>query len=364
MEQQKGRNLRVGFFLMITMTLSASAVILLGGTRGLFEDFYKLHCSFSDVAGLRDGAVVRLAGIDVGEVTAIQFPEDPEVKDIFVQLSMLQSYSSRIREDSVARIETEGMLGDKYISISVGSPEETEMLHDSWVKTETSTSLLEYQQRATDVLNDVAVIARKVKLLMGDEEEAEAASVSRVIQSLEGLVVSAEKGDGLLHSLVYDPALARSVSNVARDFEKVATDFTSMSGEIRNGDGIANALIYGGNGEKLTAQLSSLADSIAGVVSDLENEESLLHTLIYEPERATMVDDLEQVASDLRSIVQGVEEGEGTIGMLAQDASLYEELRSLVGGAQRSKLLRNYIRRTIEEGEERDAATWSDSTGE
>ena len=137
-----------------------------------------------------------------------------------------------------------------------------------------------------------------------------------------------------------------------------------MAEELQHGEGLANQLIYGDEGPKLAGQLTTLADSIGGVVSDLENEESLLHALLYDPQRTEMVDDLEEVVSDLRTLVDGVESGEGTIGILAQDPSLYEEMRSLVGGAQRSKLLRNYIRRTIEEGEERDAATWSDTPEE
>jgi phospholipid/cholesterol/gamma-HCH transport system substrate-binding protein len=364
MDQQRGQNFRVGLFLAIALALGILATVMLGGTKGLFEDYYKLHCSFGDVAGLRQGASVRLAGIDVGEVTTIRLPDDPQVKDIFVQLSMNASFAPRIREDSIARIETEGMLGDKYISISVGSPEEPELLHDAWLATETSTSLLEYQERATEVLNDVSIIARKVKLLMGDESEVSAASVARLISSLENILVSAEQGDGLIHALVYDGALASRVGNVASELELAARDFSALADAVRTGDGLANQLIYGEQGPVLAGQLSGLADAIGGVVHDLQSEESLLHALLYDPERTEMVDDLEAVVSDLRTLVDGVEAGKGTIGMLAQDPSLYEEMRSLVGGAQRSKLLRSYIRKTIEEGEERDAASWSDTPEE
>ena len=360
MEHQSERNLRVGIFLAISLVLGAVAVIMLGGTSGLFEDRYKLRCDFDDVAGLREGAVVRLAGIDVGEVTAIRFSEDPDNKKIFVQLSLLTAYSDRLREDSVGRIETEGMLGDKYISVSVGSVDEPVLEHDAWLMTESSISLIEYQERAVDVLNDVGQIASKVKDILGTESEAEGASVARLIQSLENVLVTAEQGDGMLHALIYDYSLSNQLQEVARNARIVSQDMVAATGAIRNGSGFANALLFEEEGTEIFSQVAALASVLEGVVEDLQTEGSLLYALLYDPEREEIVDDFEAAAADIRALLEGFEQGEGTIGMLAQDESLYEELRSLVGGAQRSKLLRGYIRRTIEDGQERDAASWSE----
>jgi phospholipid/cholesterol/gamma-HCH transport system substrate-binding protein len=133
----------------------------------------------------------------------------------------------------------------------------------------------------------------------------------------------------------------------------------SIAQELKEGDGFANQLIYGDEGARLTEELTALSDSIRKMVRDLENEDSLLHALLYEPQRAGIVADLQQTIEGLKEVVAGVNQGEGTMGLLAQDPTLYEDLRSLVGGAQRNKLLRNYIRRTIERAEEEGAASWS-----
>ena len=61
----------------------------------------------------------------------------------------------------------------------------------------------------------------------------------------------------------------------------------------------------------------------------------------------------------MRRTSAALENGGGTLGLLAHDPALYEDLRALVGGAQRNKLLRSYIRRTIEEGERTNADGWT-----
>jgi len=112
----------------------------------------------------------------------------------------------------------------------------------------------------------------------------------------------------------------------------------------------------------LSEQLAAHSKGLGKVIGDLENEDSLLHALLYEPERASIVADLQETMEGLKLVVKGVNQGEGTVGLLAQDPTLYEDLRSLVGGAQRNKLLRNYIRRTIEKAEKEDATSWSEDS--
>ena len=113
MERDFGRDLRVGLFLVMSVVLLSVFIFMLGGQDGMFKERYTLHSEFTETSGLRDGAVVRLAGIDVGQVALISFPADPSVKAIQVEMAILTEYRERIRSDSVGTIETEGMLGDK-----------------------------------------------------------------------------------------------------------------------------------------------------------------------------------------------------------------------------------------------------------
>ena len=120
MERNTAQDIKVGLFVFVAVSLIAMATWMLGDGGEFLEERYVLNCAFDDVAGLREGAVVRLAGIDVGEVRNIRFSEDLGVKKVPVELSIKMTYQDRIRLDSIARIDTLGLVGDKYVAISVG----------------------------------------------------------------------------------------------------------------------------------------------------------------------------------------------------------------------------------------------------
>jgi phospholipid/cholesterol/gamma-HCH transport system substrate-binding protein len=122
---------------------------------------------------------------------------------------------------------------------------------------------------------------------------------------------------------------------------------------------LANALIYADEGKQLAKDLGELSAAMGQLAKDIKNEESLAHSLLYDPEKAKLVDDLAATAAALKVTSESISQGEGTIGMLARDPALYEDLRALVGGAQRNKLLRSYIRRTVQEGEAANASPWA-----
>ena len=362
MQQSFATNLKVGIFFVLTISLAAVAVVLLGGASSVFEDRYKLYVEFPDVAGLRAGASVRLAGIVVGEVTSIEFPDSTDDKLIDIELAMSTKYADRVRLDSVARIETEGMLGDKYISISIGSSDKEVLAAGSLLPAEQSTSMVEYQQRATELLNNAEITTRRIAAMLGSDEEAEVASVARVLTSVEELMGQAESGDGILNALLYDTRITNGVKRTVNSLSSSADSIASIANEISTGDGLVTEMIYGDAGVDLANEVRSLTESLTGLVTQIESEESLLHALVYDPEAAEIVAEIQQAVSGVKALVDGIQDGEGTIGLLAQDPALYEEMRSLFGGAQRNTLLRNYIRRTIEQAEDEDGEPWGGDT--
>jgi phospholipid/cholesterol/gamma-HCH transport system substrate-binding protein len=350
--------MKVGIFVSGILLLMAFSIFIVGGSTKMLEQRYVLNGAWEDVAGLKEGAVVRLAGWDVGQVSKIEFSDDLGVKEIFVELKIMTSYQVRIRKDSEARIDTVGVLGDKYVSISMGDPAVPQLKDSDWINTQAALDVLEYTKRVEEVLNSTASIGKKVDNLLGSRSETESASLSRSFDHLEELLSAAEKGGGLLHALVYDAGMTTSVTNTLKNLESASLDFRGVTSEIRRGDGLANELIYGNDGAKLASELGQLASAITGITGDLRNSDSLLHSILYDPEKAGLVDDLAATAEALRTTSEAISGGDGTLGLLSRDPALYEDLRALVGGAQRNKLLRAYIRRTVQQGEEANAGSW------
>ncbi len=358
MERNLAQELKVGITVVAILALIGFAMFLLGGSTDLLADRYRLNASYQDISGLREGAVVRLAGIDVGEVTRIRFSDDPSEKRVFVQFNLMERYRTRIRKDSVASIQTEGVLGDKYISVSIGSPDQELLVPGDWIQTNEALDIVAYAGRATEILDNTAGIARKVNLLLGEDQETARASLSRTMATLEGMIAEVQEGSGLLHELLYDPSLARSVRRSVTNLEATSEGLARMTHEIEEGRGLAHALIYDEQGEEFARRLTEVAAALQAITEDLHKEGTLAYALLYDPDNATMVADLRSTSAALRAIAEDIQAGRGTAGLLATDPALYEDLRVLVGGAQRNKLLRAYVRRTIEISEKKQAGPW------
>lgn len=115
------RPVRVGAFVLGTLVILAVGVFLIGEKQFLFSSTYRLDARFKNVAGLPNGAPVRVGGIHEGTVKQIQLPTQPG-GDVTVVMDMRRSTRAVLKKDSVVSIQTEGLVGDKYVEISFGSP--------------------------------------------------------------------------------------------------------------------------------------------------------------------------------------------------------------------------------------------------
>ena len=117
MRDQRILNLKVGIFVLLSLVIFLVFIFALGGESGLFKRTYKVQTSFTNTAGLSQGAAVRLSGVLIGSVKEIQFPENPDDNFIKVLMEVNEEGIRRIGPDAIATIRTEGLLGDKYIEI-------------------------------------------------------------------------------------------------------------------------------------------------------------------------------------------------------------------------------------------------------
>ncbi|MFZ0968534.1 MAG: MlaD family protein [Candidatus Acidiferrales bacterium] len=116
------RAARLGAFIIATMAILAAGIFIIGDRQYLFNDTYRLKAQFSTVAGLDAGAEVRIGGVHSGSVRRIDLPKQATGK-ITVLMDLQRSTHDIIKQDSIAAIQTEGLLGNEYVSISFGSAE-------------------------------------------------------------------------------------------------------------------------------------------------------------------------------------------------------------------------------------------------
>jgi|SRR5665213_2825541 len=117
---------RLGAFIFVTLTILAAGVFIIGSKEYLFRSTYQLKAQFDNVAGLAEGADVQVGGVHSGMVRNIVLPHKPG-EQVTVIMDLNRSTHEIIKKDSVASIETAGVLGNQFIAISFGSSGQAEV---------------------------------------------------------------------------------------------------------------------------------------------------------------------------------------------------------------------------------------------
>src|ERR1700676_2223170 len=120
------RAARLGAFIIVALAILASGIFFIGGKQYLFSSTYRLNTKFGSVVGLDSGADVRVGGVHSGSVRSVTLPSKPTDK-ITVWMDLNRSTQNIVKQDSVATIETEGLLGNEYVAISFGSAKGTDV---------------------------------------------------------------------------------------------------------------------------------------------------------------------------------------------------------------------------------------------
>jgi outer membrane protein OmpA-like peptidoglycan-associated protein len=140
---------RVGVLVVMALVFLSIGVFLIGNKDFLFSSTYRLKAEFQNVAGLNNGAAVRIGGIHQGTVKEIDLPSQPDGK-VTVVMNVKSETRNIIKKDSRASIKTEGLLGDKYVEISFGSPKAEPIGEDGTIASETQRDMSEQAQAIAD----------------------------------------------------------------------------------------------------------------------------------------------------------------------------------------------------------------------
>jgi len=143
------RAFRIGLLVLAALGTLAGGVFLIGEKHFLFRRTYQLEAEFQNVAGLNNGAEVRVGGIHLGTVKYIALPHGPDGK-LRVVMELANSTRPLIRQDSLARIKTEGLLGNQYVEVTFGSEKSPEIESGDVLKGE---STVEFADAALAALN-------------------------------------------------------------------------------------------------------------------------------------------------------------------------------------------------------------------
>ncbi|QRK11645.1 MCE family protein [Archangium violaceum] len=348
--------LRVGIFVAVAMGLAGLIVFLIGQETRFFEREVKYYAYFENVEGLTEESPVWLGGLEVGRVDGVSFPSKPGERRLEVKLRLSAKHAQRVRMDSVARLASQGVLGDKAVDITLGSLDEPPLEPGSEIPSTSGGDLSSLMRSASQVMEDTVALsrtARKAVEMYADPQMAE--DVAASMRSLKMLLQEVEKGDGALHALIYDKQTGKEVrqlvanaSRTALRMEKAVGHVEGLLDEVQNGNGTAHALIYGQEGARALGELGAAAGQLASLLEDAKkNPDGAVHQLVY-GNAGNMLADLGSAAADIKQITAMVARGEGSLGGIIKDPTVYEDLREVVGNVKRNRVLRALVRFAID----------------
>jgi phospholipid/cholesterol/gamma-HCH transport system substrate-binding protein len=247
------RLIAVGTFLIAGVVLFALGLFLIGDRRGLFAERFDVYAEFSELAGLENGAAVRVSGLDAGEVIAIHVPERPTAK-FRVRVRLREELHGVVRIDSVASIQTEGLVGNKFLQIEGGSDQAPRAPDGSTIRsrdpfdfadilqqmsetmtlvTETVDVLRVEIQTAIRTISDAAGETRDIIAGARDDIESIAENGRRITADMRSVMDDVSGGKGTIGKLITDDALYQKARDIAAEAERLVANLRGAVAQAR-----------------------------------------------------------------------------------------------------------------------------------
>lgn len=243
MKKSSNYTWKLGMFVLLGLTLFVVTIYFIGKNKNMFASTIHLKSQFKNVSGLKVGNNVRFSGINIGTVKNIEFVSDSSV---VVDLIIKEEVQKFIKKDASASIGSDGLMGDKVITISPG-------------------------RLSTEIVKDNAIIkstkAVEIEDLMkGLQKSVNNAAV--ITNQLATFTTKMNNNNGALSRLMTDEAFANSLSKTLGNLEKSSNNFSTFTNKMNNKNGVLSKLV---SDEKLGKTVDSAVINLNETVKAAQN---------------------------------------------------------------------------------------------
>jgi phospholipid/cholesterol/gamma-HCH transport system substrate-binding protein len=247
-------NAKLGIFIFLGSTLLVILIFLLGNKDQLFTSTFTIKAYFKNTEGLRNGASVRFGGIDIGAVKSIKIIADTTGR-VEVSMRIKEDVKRFIKKDSRASIETEGLVGNKVVMISMGSPNADEI-------TEGGTILSKEPLSFSDIVYETQGIMAYTK---------------EMTKNLSEIVYKVNQGEGTIGRILNDDELYKAATNLTNTADKNLNSITSDMREV-----LALFDNLGKGVEDVVANVNKIVGRVDTVLAGVSEGKGLLGSLVSE----------------------------------------------------------------------------------
>jgi phospholipid/cholesterol/gamma-HCH transport system substrate-binding protein len=289
--------LRVGILVIFSFTILAVAIVLISGGAGFFTKKYELKTYVGSASGLRKGSLVWVAGIEGGNVAKVNITTSPDPnRAVEVVMQVEERYSQTIRGDSVATLGSIGLLGDKYIDITRGSPGAKPTPPGGEVKGSAEADIKKIMQNSNDLVANLGDLVNKIN------------DITRKI----------DQGEGTIGKFINDPSLFNKLNRTVEEAQ-------DLLATVKSGDGSIGRLI---SDREFYDTLKGTLTRVDNVTAKVEKGEGTLGKFVHDP---AVFNRAESLLAKFNVVADRMEKGEGFLGKLSKDDSLYVQFRESLG---------------------------------
>jgi phospholipid/cholesterol/gamma-HCH transport system substrate-binding protein len=300
MAMHRARAIAVGAFVIVGLVLFTAGLFLIGNRRMLFTDRFEVRAQFARISGLQVGATVRVAGMNAGEVKEIHVPAGPTGK-FLVTMAVRSDLHPVVRTDSVASIQNDGLVGNKFVQIEAGTDAASQVADKGTIAGAEPMDLADLIKKMSDTVDAVndtigevqeevkvalagitstAQTAQKLVQEVGTDVRAITASGRSVTTNLNGIVADVRAGRGSVGKLLTDDALYVQARQISEQAQKAVANLREASEQAKQA--IAEFRGEGGAMKGLTGNLAQTLNSARETMADLaENTEALKHSFFF-----------------------------------------------------------------------------------
>lgn len=281
--------LKVGLVVTFSLVILFLTIFFAGNIQDIFSPKVQIKAQIKDVMGLRRGSPVWYSGIEIGSVKNIEL--HPQYGTL-VTMSISHDALQFIKKDSKASILTIGLLGDKYVELTTGSPD-------------------------TEPIKPGDIIEGTTQLAIRDIVNASSQSLTTItefVEKLDSLLDKFEKSEGTIAKFLTDPSIYNNLKDTTATLTEVVKDFKESQGSLKMF--IEDPSIY----NRMLNATSSLEDFSA----KLNKGSGTLKMLVENPE---IYGNLSKASQQLSNILEHINSGEGVAGSLVRDKELAIEMK-------------------------------------
>ena len=310
--------LKIGLLTIAALALAGVMVFALSGSGGFSWQRYSLKTVFTNVAGLNEGALVRIAGVNVGTVTGLTFVGDR----VEVTFEINKTMRQRVTTSSRALLGSVSLLGEAAVDITAAS-NGTPIPDWGYVPagpvpptiSDITASAQGGVQELTALLQDIR--AGRGTLGQLATNDALFKDLDTLLRSVNEVTTAINSGQGTLGRLIKDPAAAKSL-------EASLANLDAITAKIKNGEGSLGKFLTDESFHKSLVATTQNFETLSGRINSGEGTLGQLAT------NRQMFDRFNSTADRLDKLVAGLNAGEGTAGAALRDRQLYDNLNKVV----------------------------------